>query len=100
MKVTREEWIKATAEAMSRPDTIELFDHVPDAFDSFALFSYVVYERIKGKDIEGWQFMEKIVEVVADILPDRKPTKGELSRMLALVSFGISIHTAWKAENS
>ena len=100
MKVTREEWIKATADAMSRPDTLELFDHVPEAFDSFALFSYEVYERIKGKDLEGWQYMEKLVEVVADILPHRKPTKDELSRLLALVTFGISIHAAWKAENS
>lgn len=100
MKVTEQEWVKATAQAMAKPDTIELFNNVPDSFDSFALFSYEVYERIKGKDIKGWQYMEKLVEVVTDILPDRKPTKGELYRMLALVTFGMSIHTAWKAESN
>jgi hypothetical protein len=100
MKVTEQEWVRATAQAMARPDTIELFNNVPDSFDSFALFSYEVYERVKGKDFTGWQFIEKLVEVVTEILPDRKPTKEELTRMLALVTFGMSIYKSYVTEKT
>lgn len=100
MKVTEQEWVKATAQAMADESVMELFSHEPELFDSFALFSYELHECIKGKDLTALLFMEKLVEVVTGILPDRKPTKGELSRTLALVVFGISIYHAWEAEKS
>lgn len=99
MKVTEEAWLRATAHAMSRPDTVKLFDDVPGSFDLFALVSYAVYDRIKGENLTAHMVIEQLVDVVAEVLPDRKPSKGELIRMMALVSFETSVYNAWKAEN-
>lgn len=100
MKVTEEEWITATAHAMSSPDTVRLFDQVPAQFELFALVSHELYDRIKEEELTDNLLVEKLVEVVADILPDRKPTKLELIRMMALVSFETSVYNEWKAENA
>lgn len=100
MKATEEEWITATAHAMSSPDTVRLFDQVPAQFELFALVSHELYDRIKGEELTDHLVVEKLVEVVADILPDRKPTKVELLRAWALVSFETSVYKLWKAEKA
>jgi hypothetical protein len=100
MKATEEEWITATAHAMSSPDTVRLFDHVPAQFELFALVSHELYDRIKGDDLTDNLVVERLVEVVEDILPDRKPTKVELLRAWALVSFETSVYKVWKAEKA
>lgn len=99
MKATEEEWVRATARAMSSPDVVRLFDDVPGSFDLFSLVSYAVYDRIKGENLTAHMVIEQLVDVVAEVLPDRKPTKGELIRMMALVSFVTSVYNTWKAEN-
>ena len=100
MRVTEEGWLRATAHAMQSPDTVRLFEKVPGSFDLFSLVSYAVYDRIKEEDLTGHLIIEVLVEVIAEVLPDRKPTKGELIRMMALVSFETSVYNAWKAENA
>lgn len=100
MKATEDEWVTATANAMSRPDTVRLFDQVPAQFELFALVSHELYDRIKGEELTDNLVVETLVEVVADILPDRKPTKVELLRAWALVSFETSVYKVWKAEKA
>ena len=100
MKITEEEWLRATAHEMERPDTVRAFDNVPDSLDLFALFSYALYDRIKDQYITKWMFIEKLVEIVIAILPDRKPTKVEVCRMLALFSFGVSVYNECIAEKA
>lgn len=100
MKVTEQEWISAIAHAMASPDTIKLFDRVPYSFDLFALFSYGVYDRIKGEDITAHLFIDKVVDVITDLLPDRKLNKVELLRTWALLSFETSVYKAWIEEKS
>lgn len=100
MKITEQDWTTATALVMASTETVRLFNNVPDLFDLFALFSLAVYDRIKGEDLTSNQFIEKLVEVVEDILPDRKTTKIELVRSWMLVTFGVSVYNACKAEKS
>lgn len=59
MKATEQEWMSATAHAMASLDTVRLFDNVPDSFDLLALYSYAVYDRIKGQDLTHWLIIEK-----------------------------------------
>ena len=100
MKVTEKEWIRATAHAMESPDTIKLFDNVPDTFELFALFSYAVYDRIKGEEITPHLFIDKVIDVITDLLPDRKPNKVELLRTWAVLSFETSVYNAWTDEKA
>lgn len=100
MKATEEEWITATAHAMSSPGTVRLFDHAPEQFELFTLVSYELYERIKGDDLTYHLVAERLVEIVEDIMPDRKPTKVEFLRVLALVKFETSVYKVWKAEKA
>ncbi len=100
MKVTKDEWIKAISQAMSRHDTFAFMSAEPDWFNTFTLFSYVLYESIKSEDLCTVQLLEKLVEVIVEILPDRKPTKAELSKALALYKFGMLVYEELMVEKS
>ena len=45
MKITKDNYTKATAEAMKRESTQELFKADPKAFDMFSLFSFILFNR-------------------------------------------------------
>lgn len=90
MKVTRELFLKATANAMEIDSTKKLFDAEPIAFDMFSLFSYIVMAKVENKEITEDDFTEVIADVIVESLPDSL-TNGTMLKDLALVVFSIQI---------
>lgn len=92
MKITRENWLKATADAMSRENTKKLFEASPSSFDLFSMFSYLIWLEIDGKDVTE----EDIADVTAKVITELS-TADELSNLamiksIALIIFSIQIY--------
>lgn len=70
MKINRDIYIKATAEAMSREATKKLFKSEPRAFDLFTMFSLAVLTSVDGKDITDDEYADAVATVITDTLPE------------------------------
>lgn len=92
MKITKDNYIKATAEAMSRESTVKLFESDPNTSDAFTLFAYIVFTKIDGKDITEDDFDDAIADTIVGALPD-KITNSTMLKDLALIIFSKMIWT-------
>lgn len=90
MKITKDIYIKATAEAMNRDSTQKLFKAEPQAFDMFSLFSYTLFNRLEGKDITEDDFTDAVSMVIVDALPD-SIKQSTMIKNLALIIFSLQI---------
>ena len=86
MKITKENFLKATAEAMTTESTVKLFNAQPEAFDMFTLFSYLVFNKIEDKDITEDQFTDAVANTIVDSLPDNI-TDATMLKDMALIIF-------------
>ena len=92
MKITKDIFLKATAEAMMNESTQKLFKADPVAFDMFTIFAYAVFDRINGKDITEDDFSDTVANVIIDALPD-EITDCSMLKDIALVIFSLQIWT-------
>ena len=90
MKITKDIYIKATAEAMSRESTQKLFKADPQAFDMFSLFSYTLFDRLEGKDVTEDDYSDAVAMVIVDALPD-SIKQSTMVKNLALIIFSLQI---------
>ena len=90
MKITQDNFTKATAEAMNRESTQKLFKADPKAFDMFSLFSFIVFNRLEGKDVTEDDFIGSTAMVILDALPDRIK-QSTMINSLALIIFSSQI---------
>ena len=90
MKITKDNYIKATAEAMNRESTQKLFKADSQAFDMFSLFSFILFDRLEGKDVTEDDFIDSLVMVILDTLPDSIKHSTTI-KYLALILFSLQI---------
>ena len=90
MKITKDLFLKATAEAMSRDSTQKLFKAEPQAFNMFTLFSYALFNRIEEKDVTEDEFTDAVATVIVDALPD-SIKQSTMIKNLALIIFSLQI---------
>jgi hypothetical protein len=90
MKITKDNFMKATAEAMNRDATLKLFNAEPQAFDMFSLFSFTLFTRLEGKDVTEDDFTDSVAMVLVDVLPD-SIKQSTMIKNLALIMFSLQI---------
>lgn len=90
MKINKDIFISATAEAMSKESAKKLFKSEPSAFDMFSTFALAVFIRLDGKDITEDDFSDTVASVIVDTIPD-KVTDGTMIKDLALLIFSLQI---------
>ena len=90
MKITKDNYTKATAEAMSRESTQKLFKAYSQAFDMFSLFSFILFNRLEGKDVTEDDFIGSVEMIILDALPD-SIKRSTMIKYLALIIFSLQI---------
>lgn len=90
MKINKDIFLKATAEAMMQESTQKLFKAEPVAFDMFSIFAFAVFNRIEGKYITEDDFSDTVASVIVDSLPENIADSTML-KDIALVIFSLQI---------
>lgn len=98
MKITKDNFTKATAEAMNRESTQKLFKDDPKAFDMFSLFSFILFNRLEGKDVTEVDFIGSVAMVILDVLPD-SIKQSTMINSLALIIFSSQILEELKKQD-
>lgn len=86
MKITKDNYLKATAEAMSTESSVELFNACPETFDMFTLFAYCVFNKVENKETTEEEFDRAVATIIAKSLPD-KISDSTMLKDLALLVF-------------
>lgn len=90
MKITKDNYIKATAEAMNRESTQKLLKADSQVFDMFSLFAFAVFNRLDGKDITEDSFYSTVADVIAQASPEKISSISTI-KQLALIIFSLQI---------
>ena len=98
MKITKDNFTKATAEAMKRESTQKLFKADPKAFDMFSLFSFILFNRLEGKDVTEDDFIGSVAMVILAVLPD-SIKQSTMINSLALIIFSSQILEELKKQD-
>lgn len=98
MKITKDNYTKATAEAMNRESTQELFKADSQAFDMFSLFSFILFNRLEGKDVTEDDFIGSTAMVILDALPD-SIKQSTMIKYLALIILSLQIWEELKKQD-
>lgn len=98
MKITKDNYTKATAEAMNRESTQKLFKTEPKAFDMFSLFSFILFNRLEGKDVTEDDFIGSVTMVILGVLPD-SIKQSTMIKYLALIMFSSQIWEELKKQD-
>lgn len=85
MKINKDIFLVATAEAMQNNSTKKLFKAEPVAFDMFSLFAFALFNRLDGKDITEDDFVYTVVNVIVDTLPEHISVSTMLKDMALLI---------------
>lgn len=92
MKINKDIFLNATAQAMQNDSTKKLFKDAPVAFEMFSVFAFVVFNRIDGKDITEDDFVDTVANVIVDTLPE-DITDGSVLKDISLAIFSNMIWT-------
>lgn len=68
MTITKEIWLKATAEAMSTEASKELFDSDSPMEDLFTDYSFSLFQILSGKTLNHMEFIDKVGDFAREIL--------------------------------
>ena len=90
MKINKDIFLVATAEAMQNDSTKKLFKAEPVAFDMFSLFAFVVFNRLDGKDITEDSFQITVADVLVQASQE-KISVISMIKQLALIIFSFQI---------
>lgn len=90
MKITKDIYIKATAEAMNRESAQKLFKADSHAFDLFSLFSLILFTRLEGKDVTEDDYTDALAMVIVGVCPD-SIKQSTIIKILALMIFSFQI---------
>ena len=91
MKITRHNFLHATANAMEQESTANIFKNNPEAFDMFSLFSYAIFQIIEGKNLTEDEYAEHVTTYVSRLASETSTTNTGLLKTLALLIFSMQI---------
>ena len=98
MKITKDIYIKATAEAMNRESTRKLFKADSQACDMFSSFSFILFDRLEGKDVTEDDFNGSVAMLILDTLPD-SIKQSTIIKYSALIIFSLMIWEELKKQD-
>ena len=91
MKIPRETWLKATAEAMSTEACKELFESYSNIEDLFTDYSFVLLLKLSGKTLDRVEFINTVGDISKDILSEVGVDITNVLVNLALMCFASQI---------
>ena len=91
MKITRHNFIHATANAMELESTAKLLKNDPEAFDMFSLYSYAIFQIIEGKNLTEDEYAEVVTSFTASLVSETSTPDSGLLKTLSLLIFSMQI---------
>lgn len=91
MKITRESWVKATAEAMSAESAKELFKSLPKIEPLFTEYAFHLYIKLKDKTLTKSEYQETIANIHTELLIELGADITNVLVNLALMVFAVQI---------
>lgn len=91
MKITKETWLKATAEAMSTESCKELFESDPTTEELFTNYAFHLLVTLSGKTLDNTEFIHTVVDISKEILSEVGVDMTNVLVNLALICFASQI---------
>lgn len=91
MKITREIWLKATAEAMSTEACKELFESNSNFEDLFTDYSFHLLLNLSGKTLDRVEFIHTLGDISKELLSEVGMDITNVLVNLALMCFASQI---------
>ena len=91
MKITKEIWLKATAEAMSTGGCKELFKSDHEIEELFTDYSFYLFTNLSGKTLDETDFIQAIIESSAEIFSEVGLSISSVLIQTALMCFAKQI---------
>ena len=91
MKITREIWLKATAEAMSTESCKELFESDPTTEELFTDYAFHLLLTLSGKTLDKAEFIHTVGDISKEILSEVGMDITSVLVNLALMCFASQI---------
>lgn len=93
MKITRETWLKATAEAMSTEESKELFKNDSLMENLFTDYSFNLFQILSGKTLNHVEFIDEVADFAKEILSG---TGIETTSVLVNIALMIFANGIWE----
>lgn len=91
MTITKETWLKATAEAMGTDACKELFENDSKIEDLFTDYSFHLFQLLSGKTVNCNKFIEVVVDFSTEILSEVTINTTGILVNIALMCFANQI---------
>lgn len=91
MKITRESWLKATANAMTTDQAKELFKSDSQIEQLFTYYSFHLYTKLKGKTITDSEFKETLANLHTELISELGSDLTSVLVSIALLIFAVKI---------
>ena len=91
MKITKEIWLKATAEAMSTDSCKELFESEPNTEELFTDYAFHLLLTLSGKTLDRPEFIQTVGDISREILSEVGSSTTNVLVNLALMCFASQI---------
>ena len=91
MKATRDDFMKATQNVLTKPENLELVISNPEFIEPAIYFSILIANRLQGKDFDSSEYA-RTVDSLAEKLKNHKLTVNSYTKILALVTFGLQLY--------
>lgn len=91
MKITKEIWLKATAEAMSNESCKELFESDPNTEELFTDYAFHLFLTLSGKTIDKTEFIHTVGDISKEVLSEAGMNITNVLVNLALMCFANQI---------
>ena len=91
MKATRDDFMKATQNALTRSDTLKFVITHPEFIEPAIDFSILIANRLQGKDFDSSEYA-RTVDCLAEILKRDNLTVKSYTKILSLVTFGLQLY--------
>lgn len=91
MKITKEIWLKATAEAMSTESCKELFNSNPETEELFTDYAFHLFLTLSGKTLDKSEFIHTVGDISREILSEVGMDMTNVLVNVALMCFASQI---------
>ena len=91
MKITKESWLKATANAMTTDQAKELFKSDPKIEQFFTDYSFHLYTKLKGKTLTESEFKETLANLHTGLISELGANLASVIVNIALLIFAAQI---------
>lgn len=91
IKITKELWLKATANAMTTDQAKELFKSDSQIEQLFTDYSFYLYTKLKGKTLTDSEFKETLANLHTELISELGSDLTSVIVNIALLTFAVQI---------